>query len=159
MCGYVSVRMCVCEHRCIHVPCVHILIHLITVPMFCINDRKHIVIRHQHLFVINTQLYHLAMSRMGEKTYRPTCWLPSEELDVLTAMWGVESRVDERATLCYGFQGPRTLVWEAKTNKHLERKETYRIRRNYRTVRLRNYGPKKTPQLPNPPWTLKDVPR
>ena len=28
---------------------------------------------------------------------------------------------------------------------------TYRIRRNYRTVRLRNYGPKKTPQLPNPP--------
>ena len=26
----------------------------------------------------------------------------------------------------------------------------YRIRRNYRTVRLRNYGPKKTPQLPNP---------
>ena len=27
----------------------------------------------------------------------------------------------------------------------------YCIRRNYQTVRLRNYGPKKPPQLPNPP--------
>ncbi len=32
----------------------------------------------------------------------------------------------------------------------LTHKNKYRIRRNYRTVRLRNYGPKKTPQLPNP---------
>ena len=64
-------------------------------------------------------------STPGEGTYRSTGWLSFEELDVLTAMWGVESRVDERASLCYGFQGPRTLVWEAKTNKHLERIDTY----------------------------------
>ena len=41
------------------------------------------------------------------------------------------------------FSANRLSLNVAKTN--------YRIRRNYRTVRLRNYGPKKTPQLPNPP--------
>ena len=47
---------------------------------------------------------------------------------------------------CHGIQ--RRIIWIFCRESEVS---GYRIRRNYRTVRLRNYGPKKTPQLPNPP--------
>lgn len=58
-------------------------------------------------------------------TYRSTCWFPFEELDVVTAMGRVKSGVEEHTTLCYGFQGPWTLVRETKTHKNLETIETF----------------------------------